>query len=117
MAMEEFKVSPWLYDDPKKKKIFSLAGFFGDVEKERQDVMDKLVKLGAEVLDTDHYEENCTHVITNFDKKKEGLSDKVMGAIAAGKWVLTKVIICYGEGYFVAKFRVNINPINMPSQF
>ena len=36
MAMEEFKVSPWLYDDPKKKKIFSLAGFFGDVEKERQ---------------------------------------------------------------------------------
>ena len=108
-------MSPWLYDDPKKKKIFSLAGFFGDVEKERQDVMDKLVKLGAEVLDTDHYEENCTHVITNFDKKKEGLSEKVMGAIAAGKWVLTKVIICYGEGYFVTKFGVSINPINMTS--
>ena len=93
---EQYTVSPWLYDDPSKKKIFSLAGFFSsdpnnDMEALKNEVIEKLQKLGGEYLDVDEWDDRITHVITYVDGRKEGMSEKVMGAIAAGRWVLTKV--------------------------
>ena len=93
---EQYSVNPWQYDDQNKKKTFSLAGFFSsdpniDMDGLRSEVVDKLQKLGGEYLDVDEWDDRITHVVTYVDGRKEGMSEKVMGAIAAGRWVLTKV--------------------------
>lgn len=47
--------------------------------------------LGGDYVDTDVWDDSVTHVIAKLDPEKEGLPEKVMGAIAGGKLVLTKV--------------------------
>ena len=96
---EKYNVSPWLLDEKEKPKFFSLAGFFPNesynaeaMEKMKTEIINKMKDLGAKYIDSDAWDTRITHVIAHVDaKSQEGLSEKVMGAIASGKWVLTKV--------------------------
>ena len=75
-----------------------LAGFVS-TERESQEQIDQLKReviqmiksLGGDYVDTDVWDDSVTHVIAKLDPEKEGLPEKVMGAIARGKLVLTKV--------------------------
>ena len=75
-----------------------LAGFVS-TERESQEQIDQLKReviqmiksLGGDYVDTDVWDDSVTHVIAKLDPEKEGLPEKVMGAIAGGKLVLTKV--------------------------
>ena len=102
MSVEEkYNVSPWLVDEGDRQKCFSLAGFFPNpnepasaetMEKLKTDIIAKLEELGGKYIDSDAWDNRITHVIAHVDEKNNGgLSEKVMGAIASGKWVLTKV--------------------------
>ena len=115
---ESYQEDPWLLDDASQPKRFALAGKrriqsqglgmskvsltgFIPMEKESQEQMDKLrleiinriQSLKGEYVDTDQWDNSITHVIAKLEPDKEGLPEKVMGAIAAGRLVLTKVII------------------------
>ena len=96
---EKYTVSPWLMDET-NKKFFSLAGFFPNdscnaeaMERLKTDIITKMTELGGKHIDSDAWDTRITHVIAHVDewKSQGGLSEKVMGAIASGRWVLTKV--------------------------
>ena len=94
---ERFIVSPWLTDEPGERRI-AFAGFMSTNQKS-QDEMDKLKTeltskiryLGGVVVEGDGWTADITHVVVYNDPHKEGLTEKVMAGIAAGRWVLTKV--------------------------
>jgi len=92
MALE-----PWLKDDPSKPKIFTLAGFFPtsrisaeEIKSQKDEIIKQISKLGGRYVDKDEWDPSVTHVINFVDGKKDGMSEKVMAGIAAGRWVLTK---------------------------
>ena len=118
---ESNTVDPWLIDDVSQPKkftfagknnssslsskvylcnLFCLPGFFPseresqlEMEKLEEELVEKIESLGGEFVPTDQWDNSITHVIAKLEPEKEGLPEKVMGAIAGGKWVLTKVII------------------------
>ena len=63
------------------------------MEKLEEELVEKIESLGGEFVPTDQWDNSITHVIAKLQPEKEGLPEKVMGAIAGGKWVLTKVTI------------------------
>jgi len=87
-------MDPWLKDDPSKPKIFALAGFLpilGEtVQLQKAQIIQKLKSLGGRYVEKDEWDPSVTHVIAYVDNEREGMSEKVMAAIAAGRWVLTK---------------------------
>ena len=62
------------------------------MEKLQEDLIDKITSLGGEFVKTDKWDNTITHVIAKLEPDNSGLPEKVMGAIAGGKFVLTKVI-------------------------
>ena len=68
------------------------------MEKLKQEVINMIKSLGGECLETDIWDNSVTHVIAKLEPEKEGLPEKVMGAIAAGRLVLTKVKMTYSRG-------------------
>ena len=62
------------------------------IDELRRDVIEMIQSLGGEYVDTDVWDDSITHVIAKLEPDQEGLPEKVMGAIAGGKLVLTKVI-------------------------
>lgn len=75
-----------------------LAGFVSteretqeQIDQLKRDVIQMIKSLGGDYVDTDVWDDSVTHVIAKLDPEKEGLPEKVMGAIAGGKLVLTKV--------------------------
>ena len=86
---ESYQVPPWLYDNPGLPKRFTLAGIWPD--EARAEVVSRLTSLQGELVDTDEWEDRVTHVIHWCNPTTEGLPEKVMGAIAAGRFVVTKV--------------------------
>ena len=93
-------MDPCFQDDPSKPKVFALAGFFPvegvkahEVQYQKEQITTKLTYLGGQYLEGDEWDTRVTHVIMNVDGKKEGMSEKVMAAIAAGRWVLTRRFI------------------------
>ena len=62
------------------------------IDELRRDVIEMIQSLGGEYVDTDVWDDSITHVIAKLEPDKEGLPEKVMGAIAGGKLVLTKVM-------------------------
>merc|ERR1719150_1297658 len=46
--------------------------------------------LGGEIIEGDEWDDRVTHVVAHMDPQKEGLPEKVMAAIAAGRFVVTK---------------------------
>ena len=88
---ESYQVPPWLYDDPIKLKRFTLAGSWPE-EARKEEVISRMKSLGGELVDTDEWDDRVTHVIAHFEPSNyDGLPEKVMGAIAAGRFVVTKV--------------------------
>ena len=63
------------------------------IERQRQEIINMIQSLKGEYVETDKWDNSISHVIAKLDPDKEGLPEKVMGAIAGGKWVLTKVMI------------------------
>ena len=109
---ESYQVDPWLMDDASQPKKFTLAGKrtnskacclncpsyisgFGPTAEieEQEEIIYMIRTLGGEYVATEKWDNTITHVIAMLDPKKEGLPEKVMGAIANGKFVLTKVVI------------------------
>ena len=86
---ESYQVPPWLYDNPSLPKRFTLAGLWPD--EPRAEVISRLTSLQGELVDTDEWDDRVTHVIYYANPTTEGLPEKVMGAIAAGRFVVTKV--------------------------
>ena len=62
------------------------------IDELKRDVIQMIQSLGGEYVDTDVWDNSITHVIAKLEPDKEGLPEKVMGAIAGGKLVLTKVM-------------------------
>uniref|UniRef100_A0A1B0CTU4 BRCT domain-containing protein n=2 Tax=Lutzomyia longipalpis TaxID=7200 RepID=A0A1B0CTU4_LUTLO len=64
------------------KKIykFHLAG----ISENKQKVMGMIADLGGVALTSDTYDPSCTHLV--FERLNQG--EKVMGAVASGKWIL-----------------------------
>ena len=62
------------------------------IEKLKNDLITMIQSLGGEYVETEKWDNSVSHVIAKLEPDKEGLPEKVMGAIAGGKWVLTKVI-------------------------
>ena len=97
---EVYLVDPWLQDDPSKPKTFALAGFVQNQEvnaqqmkEQKEEIINCIKKLGGTVIEKDDWDNRVTHVIAYIDGKKESMSEKVMAALAAGRWVLTKRFI------------------------
>ena len=63
-------------------------------------------------MDRDEWDPSVTHVISYVDGKKDGMSEKVMAGIAAGRWVLTKR---YVEKSFKAKEWIQAPRLFAPS--
>ena len=63
------------------------------MDKLRLEIINMIQVLKGEYVETDKWDNSISHVIARLDIDKEGLPEKVMGAIAAGKFVLTKVMI------------------------
>jgi len=112
-------MEPWLKDDPSKPKIFALAGFFPipgvsaqEMKLQKDQIIQKLVSLGGRYMDRDEWDPSVTHVISYVDGKKDGMSEKVMAGIAAGRWVLTKR---YVEKSFKAKEWIQAPRLFAPS--
>ena len=94
---EEYTMSPWLNSPRDEKKVFAFAGFYEDeqvkakeMEKMKKDITKKIKTLGGAVLDSECWHDAITHVVSYAKTRKEGMSEKVMGAIAAGRWVVTQ---------------------------
>ena len=68
------------------------------MDKLRLEIISKIESLKGEYVDTDQWDNSITHVIAMLEHDKEGLPEKVMGAIAAGRLVLTKVKMTYSRG-------------------
>ena len=97
---EVYLVDPWMQDDPTKPKVFALAGFVQNqkvnaqqMKEQKEEIIACIKKLGGSVIEKDDWDDRVTHVIAYIDGKKESMSEKVMAALAAGRWVLTKRFI------------------------
>ena len=100
---ENYQVEPWMFDHPNNPKRFALAGFnpiqgqisVEEMDRTRAEIVRKVESLGGEYVDSDEWKDRVTHVVAHLQPDKEGLPEKVMGAIAAGKFVVTKVSCNY----------------------
>ena len=88
-----------LLDDPSHQpKMFALSGFVPSPPRypapamvaEREGVLARIRELGGGFLDTDQWEPSITHVVIFLRHGKDCNGEKVMAAIAAGRWVVTK---------------------------
>ena len=79
-------------------RVFALAGFLpclpnwtqAAVQDEKERVIRMIKKLGGRFVESDEWEPSITHVVTLVMGAREGLSEKVMAGMAAGRWVVTK---------------------------
>ncbi|KAK3106422.1 hypothetical protein FSP39_019639 [Pinctada imbricata] len=76
--------------------VFMLSGLS---QEERVDFGALIESLGGKMLDTQHYEAACTHLVIATPARNE----KFLSCVAAGKWVLHKSYFeaCRQEGTFV----------------
>ena len=87
----------WAIDNPFQCKVFALSGFIPRgghytperVEEERQTVVNGIKTLGGIIWWSEKWSEEITHVIAFSDADMERLTEKLMSALAAGKWIVT----------------------------
>ena len=87
----------WADDSPRQCKVFTLSGFVARgshytpeiVEEERRKVVKGIKCLGGVIRWSDKWHEDITHVIAFSVADMERMTEKVMSALAAGKWVVT----------------------------
>ena len=78
-------------------RVFALAGFLpclpnytlAVMQKAKERVVGMIRKLGGRLIESDEWDPSITHVVTFVMGAREGLSEKVMAGIAAGRWVVT----------------------------
>ena len=77
--------------------IFSLAGFVQSpavsaqqVREQKDELIGMIRELGGSVIEKDEWDPRVTHVVAHVDGKKESMSEKVMAALAGGRWVVTR---------------------------
>ena len=77
--------------------IFSLAGFVKSslvsaqqVREQKDELIRMIRELGGSVIEKDEWDPRVTHVVAHVDGKKESMSEKVMAALAGGRWVVTR---------------------------
>ena len=77
--------------------IFSLAGFVQSpavsaqqVREQKDELIAMIRELGGSVIEKDEWDPRVTHVVAHVDGKKESMSEKVMAALAGGRWVVTR---------------------------
>ena len=88
----------WMLDNPSQLKVFALFGFTpyrkhytaAVMEKEKKTVIDNIKSVNGSYVDVDKLRDNITHVVYFAKHDKVGMTEKVMSAIAAGRWVVTK---------------------------
>ena len=98
ISMEPGKEENWMRDCPTQPKVFALAGFTPDgklytakvMEQEKKNVINKIETLGGRYLDEDIWKDEITHVVYFTRHESSGMTEKVMAALAAGRWVVTK---------------------------
>ena len=87
----------WAEDSPSQGKVFTLSGFVPRgrhftsevVEEERKNVIAGIKSLGGTIRGGDKWHEDITHVVTFSLADMERMTEKIMCALAAGKWVVT----------------------------
>ena len=87
----------WAYDSPRQCKVFTLSGFVPRgryftievVEEERRKVIAGIKSLGGIIRGSDRWHEDITHVVTFSVADMERMTEKIMCALAAGRWVVT----------------------------
>ena len=60
------------------------------MEQEKKTIIDNIKSLNRSYVDVDKWRDNITHVVYFAKHDKFGMTEKVMSAIAAGWWVVTK---------------------------
>ena len=77
----------WEKDDLSKPRIFTIAGFpsIPDNLLEKKELIKDIELLRGIYLDTEIWDSRVTHVITY----NQDMTEKVMAAIAAGRWVVS----------------------------
>lgn len=75
----------YLEDEPEDEKVFMLSGDWSDKD-DKCKVYKDVVSLGGRFVESDVWNSSCTHVIA----KSYDMTEKMMGAMAAGRWVITK---------------------------
>ena len=90
--------------------IFSLAGFVqspavsAQQVREQKDALIAMIReLGGSVIEKDEWDPRVTHVVAHVDGKKESMSEKVMAALAGGRWVVTRRFVdrSYRQGVWL----------------
>ena len=88
----------WMLDNPSQPKVFTLSGFtpYGKyytaevMEQEKKTVIDNIKSLNGSYVEVEKWRDNITNVVYFSTPDKIGMTEKVMSAIAAGRWVVTK---------------------------
>ena len=87
----------WAVDSPRKCKIFTLSGFEARgnyytlevVEQEKRKIIEGIKFLGGIIRETDKWHDDITHVVAFSLADMERMTEKIMSALAAGRWVVT----------------------------
>merc|ERR550532_3391441 len=60
-------------------------------------------ELGGSVIEKDEWDPRVTYVVAHVDGKKESMSEKVMAALAGGRWVVTRRFVdrSYRQGFWL----------------
>ena len=87
----------WAVDSPRKPKVFTLSGFVARgkyytpevVEQEKKRTIESIKFLGGTIIETDKWHDDITHVVAFSLADMERMTEKIMSALAAGRWVVT----------------------------
>ncbi|XP_067686474.1 DNA topoisomerase 2-binding protein 1-like [Haliotis asinina] len=86
-------------EQKKKERKLPVILVSGMQHDERVDYGALVEQLGGKLLDSQHFDTSCTHLVVETPARNE----KFLACVAAGKWVLHKSYFeaCRREGYFV----------------
>ena len=87
----------WAVDSPHKPKVFALTGFVARgnyytpdvVAREKKIVTDNIKFLGGTIIETEKWHDDITHVVSFSPSDEDRMTEKIMAALAAGRWVVT----------------------------
>merc|ERR1719153_2240731 len=109
------KDEKWMFDSPSQPKVFALAGFVPCgkrytaevIDQEKKNVIYYIKELGGSYVEEDKWTDDITHVVYFAKYEKSGLTEKVMAAIAAGRWVVTKRYLekSFKQGSWISSLR------------
>jgi len=78
------------------------------VREQKEELVRMVRSLGGSVVERDEWDSRVTHVIARVGREgKETMSEKVMAALAGGRWVVTRRFVdrSYRQGSWIASPR------------